>query len=150
MQAPQGTIIINDQLALGGQLTEEQFGQLAAAGFKSVVDLRTGDEPEPPLSIERETEEAQRLGLMYVNLPVQGHDIKEGQVERFGALLQEMSAPVYVHCQKGQRAAAVSLLHLSRRHGWSTEEALAKAEELGCPITSPAMRQAFADFAGAR
>jgi uncharacterized protein (TIGR01244 family) len=150
MQAPQGAIAINDQIALGGQLTAEQFRELAAAGFKSVIDLRTGDEPEPPLSIEKETDEAQALGLMYVNLPVQGHDIKEGQIERFGELLHEMSAPVYVHCQKGQRAAAVSLLHLSRKHDWSSEDALAKAEQLGCPISSPAMRQAFAELAGAK
>jgi len=139
------TIAVDERLALGGQMTKDELRELAAAGFKSIIDLRTGDEPEPPMNREEEAEEARHLGLIYHNLPVQGNDIKPGQVDRYAALLGELTAPIYVHCQKGQRAAAVSMLHLAAVHGWSGEEALKKADELGCPL-SPAIRQSVRNY----
>ena len=144
------TIAINERLALGGEVTKEELRELSEAGFKSIIDLRTGDEPQPPLTREEEADEARHLGLMYHNLPVQGHDIKPGQVDRFAALLNELTAPVYVHCQKGGRATAMSMLHLAAEHGWSGEETLRKADELGCPLSSPAMRQAVLDHVGGK
>ena len=53
-------------VVFGGQLTEEQLAALAAASFKSIIDLRGEDE-------DRGYDEAaavQHLGLEYLPLPV--------------------------------------------------------------------------------
>ncbi len=46
-----------------GQPTREELERLAQEGFKAVVNLRTADEPNQPLSPEAEGEVARKAGL---------------------------------------------------------------------------------------
>ena len=58
---------INDNLSVAGQITSEQFKQLAIGGFKSVLNLRSPDENG---FFDDEKQEAEIAGLEYINIPL--------------------------------------------------------------------------------
>jgi len=57
---------INDELTIAGQVTPEQLQQVAQEGFKSVLNPRSPDEG----FLSNEQQQAEALGLYYVNIPV--------------------------------------------------------------------------------
>jgi uncharacterized protein (TIGR01244 family) len=58
---------INNELTIAGQLTSEQLHQIAQEGFKSVLNLRSPDEEG---FLHNEQQQAENLGLYYINIPV--------------------------------------------------------------------------------
>src|SRR5918993_3482169 len=105
---PQDRIKLNEQITVGSQPDEQQLKHLAAEGFKSIINLRTDDEKGQTMSPVDEGDKAQHLGLMYEHLPVTADGIKPAQVDRFREVIAGMVAPIYVHCAKGKRAAAMA------------------------------------------
>lgn len=97
----------NRVVAGTGAPGKAELARLASQGFASVVDLRTGREPDQILPPEREREEAQRCGLRYVHLPVDGANPDAATIENFRQEVAHMPSPVYVHCSSGRRAQAV-------------------------------------------
>ncbi|WP_306557707.1 beta-lactamase hydrolase domain-containing protein [Nostoc sp. 'Peltigera malacea cyanobiont' DB3992] len=64
---------INDNLAIAGQITLDQLGQIADEGYKSVLNLRLPDEIG---LLANEQEKTELLGLYYVNIPLKTLIIK--------------------------------------------------------------------------
>ena len=58
---------VNDRVYRGGQPTDRGFRELAAAGVKTVVDLREDDERS-----KDEKRLVKALGMRYVNIPMKG------------------------------------------------------------------------------
>ena len=107
--------------------------RLAAAGVRTVVNLRHAGEDARPLSIEAEGDLCRRLGVDYVNLPVSMKTAGPDLADAFGRLLAAAreDGPVAVHCRLGQRAGAMVLISIARHLGWDGPRALAEAERLG-------------------
>lgn len=85
----------------------DEIARLASQGFKAIVDLRTGREPDQPISPEREKEEAQKRGLHYLHLPVETANLDPTLVDRFRHQVSQLPGPIFVHCSSGRRAQAV-------------------------------------------
>lgn len=131
-------ITISDQLSVDtGQPTRDELARLSQEGFKTVVNLRTGDEQNQPLSPEAEGDVVRAAGLEYVHIPVASTDPRPDQVDQFSEKLSGLPGPVLVHCASGRRSGAFGVLHLAVRQGLSGEEALAKAKSLGFDLNSP-------------
>src|SRR4051812_43909568 len=58
---------VNDQIFRGGQPSNEGLRSLAAAGVKTIVDLREEDS-----HTKAEKHLAKKLGMHYINIPMQG------------------------------------------------------------------------------
>lgn len=58
---------INEHLSTDGQPTEAELQQLAAEGFKSVLNLRTPGEVN---SIQEAQQQVETLGLVYAHVPL--------------------------------------------------------------------------------
>ena len=100
---------VSDDVATAGLLGEGAIGELKAAGFVAVVDLRGPDEGT---NDERRAVEA--AGLRYFNIPVTG--LPSGaQVVQFSHVLGDRAdLPVLVHCASGNRVGAMWALYRAR------------------------------------
>ena len=97
----------------GGQPTPEQIEDAARAGFHTVINLRTDEEP----GFEWERETVEGLGMRYVQIPVTGASgLTRENVERIDAALSEAleAGSVLLHCGSGNRIGAV----LALREAW--------------------------------
>ena len=97
---------IDDDFAVAGQITPQQVGGIAAAGFKTIVCARPdGEEPGQPsfATIERAAKES---GLKAVYVPVSG-GIGEGSLIRMEDALKTLPKPMFGYCRSGARAGSL-------------------------------------------
>jgi uncharacterized protein (TIGR01244 family) len=107
-----------------GQPTPQELERAAAAGVRTVVNLRADGEA----GFEWEAEAAERLGLRYVRIPIGGPgDLTRENAERLDAALREAQGPVLVHCASGNRVGAL----LALREAWFAGRAPAAALAVG-------------------
>lgn len=119
---------INDDLAIAGQVTPEQLQQLVQSGFKSVLNLRSRDEDG---FLSNEQQQAEALGLYYINMPVQVGAINTEIAAQVIRQIDELTKPALVHCNSGMRAVAMVLMHIAMRQGATLKQAFKQAEQLG-------------------
>ncbi len=115
-------------ILFGGQPTAEQLAKLAAAEYKTVIDLRAPSEDRG----YDEPAAAKAAGLDYVSIPVTEETLRDAKtLDHFIEVFNETEKPVLVHCAGGTRVAAVYYAWLVSEKKMSREEALAKAKEEG-------------------
>lgn len=127
---------VSDQILVGGQPSIEQLEALHAAGYRTVLNLRTEQE-EGPAGAEAET-----LGLMFHRLPIAGEDgLDEENARLFATLLEEADGPVVVHCGSGNRVGALFALKAFYVDGMDADEALAVGLASGLTSLEPSVRR---------
>src|SRR5262249_16636580 len=96
---------------------------------QAVLDIR-GNQPRLG---GRERRWLERMGIIYVQVPMGFRPLRDGSGERVLAALENPPAlPLYVHCNLGRdRASAVIGVYRVRALGWSREAAIAEAKEFG-------------------
>jgi uncharacterized protein (TIGR01244 family) len=119
---------INDELAIAGQVTSEQLQQIAQEEFKSVLNLRSPDEDG---FLSSEQEQAQALGLSYMNIPIKLETINDEIGTRVFRAMNELPKPILIHCSSAKRAAALVLMYIATRQGATLQQAFQQAEQLG-------------------
>jgi uncharacterized protein (TIGR01244 family) len=92
------------------QADPADMAQLAAAGFKSVINNRPDFEhgPDQPTSAEI-AEAAQAAGLQYRFLPVAGGYQTPEDIAACAVLLAELPKPVLMFCRSGARSTNLHL-----------------------------------------
>jgi uncharacterized protein (TIGR01244 family) len=115
-------------ILFGGQPTAEQLRKLAAAEYKTVIDLRLPGEDRG----YDEAAAAEAAGLEYIPVPVNNRALDDAAtLDRFIEIFEEVEKPVLVHCGSGGRVGAVYYAWLVAKEGMSREEALDRAKEQG-------------------
>lgn len=131
---------LSDHVSVGAQPSEEQLGQMAREGVKAVVNLRTEGEEGQPFSPSEEGEKVRALGMQYLHIPVSSKEPRAEQVDQFRGEVPGLPGPVFVHCAKGKRAGAFAMMHQAVESGWSGDETLEKAEQMGFECDEPALK----------
>lgn len=92
------------------QLTPEAMAEVAALGFKSVVNNRPDFEhgPDQPTSAEIQAA-AEAAGLQYRHLLVAGGYQSPEEIAAFAALLEELPRPLLAFCRSGARSTRLFL-----------------------------------------
>jgi len=87
------------------QLTPAAMAEVAAAGFRSVINNRPDFEhgPDQPTSAAVETA-ARAAGLQYAHLPVAGGYQSPEEIARFAELIAAMPRPLLCFCRSGARS----------------------------------------------
>jgi protein tyrosine phosphatase (PTP) superfamily phosphohydrolase (DUF442 family) len=116
---------INDELAIAAPLTPQQFQQIAAEGFKSILNLRSLDKFE----LHHEQQHVECLGLCYVNLAIDSDIISTEIVVRVLRQMDELPKPILVYCNNAMLAAAMVLMHIAMRQGETLSQAIQRAEK---------------------
>ncbi len=123
----------------GGQPTVKQFVQAKAAGYKTIVNLRTpGERGEWD-----EAAKAKELGIKYVAIPVNGG--AGITLENTNALMQvvtnKSNHPVIIHCASGNRVGALFAFNAAAIEHKSNEEALHIGRKAGLTSLEPIVKQ---------
>ena len=96
---------IASDVAVAGQLDASAMADIAAAGFKSVINNRPDFEGGPDQPTHASLEAAARAaGLEYAFLPVQSAFQTPEEIARFAGLLQAMPRPILAFCRSGTRS----------------------------------------------
>jgi protein tyrosine/serine phosphatase len=124
---------VDRNLYRGAQPSDEGLKNLAALGVKTIVDLRHGKD-----HADTEQQEAERLGLHYINVPMEG--LTAPSDEEIAGLLALMNTadqgPVFVHCREGKdRTGAVIACYRIAHDHWTNDKALDEARSFGLHST---------------
>lgn len=122
---------ISDEITVGAQPSEAELKAMADGGTRSVINLRTSDEPMQRLSPDEEGDKAKEFGLDYAHIPVSMEDADAQLVDRFRQALDRAPKPVYVHCRLGKRAGAFTMMDRAVAQDMSGKQTLQTAQEMG-------------------
>jgi uncharacterized protein (TIGR01244 family) len=106
----------------GGQPTPEQIEAAARAGFRTVINIRTAEEP----GFEWEKDAVEKLGMTYVHIPVGGEEsFTRETITAIDAALDDAMArgPVLYHCASGNRIGATLALRAAWIDGAPSQDA---------------------------
>jgi uncharacterized protein (TIGR01244 family) len=125
---------VTDQLSVSPQISAEDVGRAAQAGFRAIANTRPdGEEPTQPdgQSIEAA---ARQAGLAYIHIPVRGGPTPE-QVAAMAQALGEAEGPVLAFCRSGTRS--ITTWALGQAHGGarSPSELVALGREAGYDLS---------------
>jgi uncharacterized protein (TIGR01244 family) len=116
---------VNESLCTSGQPTVAQLHEIAAAGFKAVINLGLHNDPRYSLPDEGET--VRSLGMGYIHIPVQfSAPTKKDLLEFFAAMNAHDGEKVWVHCAANIRVSAFLCLYRVMVGRWDREEAFAQ------------------------
>ena len=111
---------VDDQLATGGQPTEEQLKSAADEGFKIVINLATLD---PRYSLKDEGGLVHSLGMRYHHIPVEWEQPKESDFEAFVDVVKRLpEGKTLIHCAANFRVTAFYSLYAQKHLGWSVAQ----------------------------
>ncbi len=97
---------LTPDFAVAGQLSEADFAELAALGFKSILANRPDGEEMRQLSAQRSQELAAAAGLEFQFLPLRMMDVLEPvTADATRAALNTMPGPILAFCKSGTRSA---------------------------------------------
>ena len=116
-------------VGFGGTTDPAAMAGLRAAGFATVINLRTADESGVDPAASRAAAEA--AGLTYIHLPMDTSNLAPGTIDRILETVEERSnQPVYLHCGSATRVAAVWMIGRVLEDGLTVEEAAAEAGQI--------------------
>jgi uncharacterized protein (TIGR01244 family) len=126
-----------DLVATGGAPTVQDLKNLSEQGFKAIIDLRA-DDPDPaqqqiPPSQERAL--VYSMGMQYSQVPIVMDSLDEGDFNAFRTHLNDLPAPVYVHCAGGKRALLLTLMDQAIKRHLTGAQALHNARAHGLDFT---------------
>ena len=119
---------VNDYLYRGAQPKDDALAQLKRMGVDTIVDLR-GVLHE---AVKKEREQAQALGMQFVNLPGNGwSNPPDDQIAKFFSLVQERPRrKIFIHCWLGgDRSGMFIAAYRIAFEGWTAEQAVDEMRE---------------------
>ena len=98
---------LSPELAVRPQLLPHEVAEVAAAGFRGIINNRPDEEaPDQPASRELEAE-ARRHGLAYWHIPIVPGQATDRDARAFAAAVREAGGPVVAFCRTGNRSAGL-------------------------------------------
>ncbi len=131
-------------IALAGQPSPEQIGELGAMGYRTVVTLRASSE-----IAWDEGRAASQHSLRFAQVPVRIEAVEVGVLARVRSILEHSPGPVLLHCASGNCAALVwAMLEAGKR---PDDEIIATARRAGLSSAQvPKLQDYLADHAAGK
>jgi uncharacterized protein (TIGR01244 family) len=119
---------LNDHIGVAGQIAVAQVAEVAAAGYRVLVNNRPdGEEPGQPTAAEI-GEAAAAAGLQYHHLPVSAMNFPGPDVAQMARLFDDSEQAVFAFCRSGTRCTN---LWVATRDESSRSAAAQRALSLG-------------------
>lgn len=104
---------LDENIAVAPQPRVEELADIAAAGFRGIINNRPDhEEPGQPSSAEMAAE-ARRLGLSYWHIPIRPGEATTDDARKFAEAMRRAGGPVLAYCRSGNRA--LQLWQLAQR-----------------------------------
>ena len=121
---------INESISVAPQIAVEQVAEIAAAGFKTIVNNRPDDEDAGQPSGDAIRTAAEAAGLKYVSIPVTHSGFSHPQIDAMTQALTDSDGPVLAYCRSGTRSCNLWALAAAKA-GRNPNLLLAQAEDAG-------------------
>ncbi len=121
---------INESISVAPQIAVEQVADIAAAGFKTIVNNRPDDEDAGQPSGDAIRAAAEAAGLKYVSIPVTHAGFSHPQIDAMTQALTDSGGPVLAYCRSGTRSCNLWALAAAKA-GRNPNLLLAQAEDAG-------------------
>jgi uncharacterized protein (TIGR01244 family) len=119
---------LTDSIGVSGQITADKVNDIAAAGYKVLINNRPdGEEGGQPASSDI-ARAAEAAGLEYHYLPITAMTFPGPNFDHMSDLLDDAARPVLAFCRTGTRCTN---LWVASRHETSREQARQHALQLG-------------------
>ena len=130
-------------VACGGATETSALAGLKADGFKTIINLRQPS--EAGANIEQNSAEATKLGLKYINIPVNGQAPDPTTMDQFLTVIADKSnQPAYIHCGSASRVGAYWMVKRVLQDGWPVDKATEEAKLIG--LRSPGLEKFATDY----
>jgi uncharacterized protein (TIGR01244 family) len=105
----------NAEFSTAGQISPDHVAQIAALGYKSIIDNRPDLEGghEQPMHADIE-KLVQATGMHFAYLPVISGAITQEQIHQMAVLIESLPKPILAFCRSGARSTNLYHLALSR------------------------------------
>lgn len=136
---------INDGFYRGAQPNEQGLKELKKLGITTVVDLRAEDR----YKLEWERQQAEKLGMRFVHIPVAGFAAPTNEeVAEFLSLFSDPQQKIFVHCLLGEdRTGVFVATYRMSVQKWPVTQALREMYNFGFNgFWHPAMKAFVRDF----
>lgn len=131
---------LTDTLSVSPQITPSDLAELAAKGFRTVINNRPdGEEPGQPASAVM-AQAAAAAGLEYRYIPVVPGQLQDALVDGFAEALTDLPGPTLAYCRTGTRSTTLWALQAARRQ--PADAVLARARGAGYDLSALAPRLA--------
>ncbi len=125
---------VDDSLCVTAQVTPDQCAQVAAAGFRTLINNRPdGEEPGQP-SAAALGEAAAAAGLDYRHLPLSPGALNDELVKGFAAALDDCPGPALAFCRSGRRSYILWALSRGDKTPEAVRRMIGDAAERGFDI----------------
>jgi protein tyrosine phosphatase (PTP) superfamily phosphohydrolase (DUF442 family) len=122
-------LCLDESFATGGQPKDQAYTKAAAAGFRSVLSLRTAAEG---IDLARERKQVETNKMRYFNIPVNSSSPRAEQADEFLRITRDKTNhPMLVTCATANRVGAFMMILRVVEQGWSLEEAADEAAKIG-------------------
>jgi protein tyrosine phosphatase (PTP) superfamily phosphohydrolase (DUF442 family) len=122
-------LCLDESFATGGQPKDNAYSKAAAAGFRSVLSLRTAGEG---IDLARERAQVEGTKMRYFNIPVNSLSPRPEQADEFLRIARDKANhPMLVNCATANRVGAFMMILRVLEQGWSAEEAADEAAKIG-------------------
>jgi uncharacterized protein (TIGR01244 family) len=125
---------INESISVAPQIAVEQVADIAAAGFKTIVNNRPDDEDAGQPSGDAIRAAAEAAGLKYVSIPVTHAGFSHPQIDAMTQALTDSDGPVLAYCRSGTRSCNLWALAAAKA-GRNPNLLLAQAEDAGYDLS---------------
>jgi len=99
---------LDSAVSVSPQLDKADFAELAAQGFRSVVNNRPDGEAPDQLPSQEAEALARQHGLEYRYQPVRNVNVTDDDVVAdFARLMEELPAPILFYCRSGTRCTTL-------------------------------------------
>jgi uncharacterized protein (TIGR01244 family) len=125
-------IKLTESLAVAAQITPLEVAQVAAAGYRVLINNRPdGEEASQPVSADIEAAAA-AAGLEYYHMPVNALNFPGEDFTAMCQLMADEDKPVLAFCRTGTRCAN---LWVASKTGEEREAAISEARQLGFDLS---------------
>lgn len=125
---------IDATIAVAPQISIEDVGELAAAGFTAIINNRPDDEDFGQPAGDDIAAAARAAGLSYAAIPVTHAGFSHAQIDAMAAALDGAEGPVLAYCRSGTRSCHLWAL-AAVKGGAHPDTVMAKAAAAGYDLS---------------
>jgi uncharacterized protein (TIGR01244 family) len=126
-QATLRSYAVTPDVLLAAQPQAEDWARLAAAGYTTVLNLRSD-----PARAAKQGRTAEAAGLRYLHRPWPAYELEREHVDELAAIVEAPETGRLVfHCRSATRVGLMWLLYRQLHHGWSRARAEAELRAAG-------------------
>ena len=108
---------ISPFISVSPQIYPVHVERLALLGFKTIINNRPDNETDDqPMEAEL-AEEAEKVGIEFVSIPVISGALTDQDIKDFGDSMDRVTGPVLAYCRSGMRSTSLWALYEARHMG---------------------------------